>query len=300
VPTIDQDISPFDSIFDILDIEFSTSGRTGQTAESIDIELEEHTEGLVYGGLKIAGFADVIYIDEVPYIPDENSILVKSRVIKSPDLIGWIGHIKKMEKHEEKYIKNGTAYAVLTVKTDWYTVKTDHTTGQKRKSKIKTSTAVFRDSCPAPNVFERPTQAKGYINEYRSKSIPNTRVYVPSEGLTKIVYEYGGNSSEHIFMLGERQADEKGIISTAYTTVNYWDGSLSYLGDSLIINGPFDKNKLKVTCYTPYEEFQVTDFQHTINDLPADSWTKDFLAFLLRDLLMLFCGYKLVRVIIPP
>lgn len=290
----------FDDIFDILKITFSTSGRTEQTAEDIKYEVKETTSGLIAGYVKIVGFKDVVTIDNVSYIPDENAVLVKYKAVKSPDLDGWAGHIKKINKDLDIKIENGKAYAVRTVKTDWYTVKKDPATGKSKKSKIKTSKAVFRDSCTAPDILRRPTQAKGYINEYRSNSTPNTRVYIPSEGLTKIVFEYAGNTSEHFFLLGERQTDEKGIISTAYTSVDYWDGSPSYLGDSLIIYGHFDQDKLKVTCYTPYESFEVTDFKHTVYEMPKDNWTKPLIAFLLRFFLMLLCGYKLMRVIIPP
>jgi len=290
----------FDSIFDVLEMDFSTSGRTEQTADDIKYEVKETTSGLIAGYVKIIGFRDVVTIDNVSYIPDESAVMVKYKAVKSPDLDGWTGRIKKINKDLDIKIENGTAYAVLEVKTDWYTIKENKITGVREKSKTKTSKATFEDSCQAPEILHRPTKEKGYINEYRSNSTPNTRVYVPSEGLTKIVFEYSGNTSEHVFMLGERQKDEKGIISTNYTTVDYWDGPLSYLDNSLIIYGHFDKDKLKVTCFTPYESFEVTDFKHTVYDVQRDTWTKPLIAFLLRFFLMLFCGYKLMRVIIPP
>lgn len=262
----------FDSIFDILELEYSTSGRTKQTAEDIDIELEEHTKGLIFGGLKIAGFADVVYIEGVPYIPDENAVLVKYRVIKSPDLIGWAGHIKKIEKNVSVNIENGTAYAVLTIKTSWYTVKKDQITGKNKKSKIKTSTSIFKDSCPAPSILGRPTEAKGILYEYPIHSL----AYVPPEGLTAVEYEYDGKNVKHIYMIGERHKNDNGVIYTNFSKVNYWNGDLDHQGEFLYINGSFDPEKLTVTAYTPYESFQVIHFDHIKKDYP-DKFYADWL-----------------------
>ena len=206
----------------------------------------------------------MIYIDDVPYIPDEKSVLVKYKVIQSPDLIGWTGRIKQIDKDLDIKIENGTASAVLTVKTSWYTVKNDPVTGKSKKSKIKTSTAVFQDSCPAPEILERPTEAKGILYEYPIYSL----AHVPSVGLTAVEYEYDGKKAKHIYMIGERHKNENGAIYTNFSTVNYWKGELDHQGEFLFINGSFDPEKLTVTAYTPYEAFQVVHFDHIKKDYP--------------------------------
>jgi hypothetical protein len=297
--TIDHDISQFDNIFDILDLEFSTSGRTGQTAEDIDIEIEEHTKGLIYGGLKIVGFADVVYIDGVPYIPDENAILVKYKVIQSPDLIGWIGRIQKMEKIEEKYIKNGTAYAVLTVKSHWYTVKTDPVTGAKRKSKIKTSTAVFRDSCPAPEILPKEHITKAYVNVFSDTANPFAKVTTGHTDTTqRIEYTYEKNTTTRTFMIGERATDETGLQYTAYSRCDVWAGDIPHMGNDLILVGKFDQTQLHIKYYTPYETFEIEDIDIIYHENKEESRTMIILKFIIYLALAMYAGYKIMKTII--
>lgn len=265
----DDDYEPvpereFDSIFDILDLEFTDTGRTEQTVDDIKYEVKETTSGLIAGYVKIIGFKDVVIIDNKSYIPDENAIMVKYEAVKSPDLVSWTGRIKKITKNVEIKLENGTADAVLTVKTDWYTIKENKITGERKKSKTKTSTAVFRDSCPAPEILPRPTQAKGILYEYPINSL----AYVPSNGLTAVEYEYDGEKVKHVYMLGERNQNENGVIYTNFSKVNYWVGDLPHQGEFLFINGSFDPEKLTVTAYTPYESFQVTHFDHIKKDYP--------------------------------
>lgn len=254
----------FDSIFDILDLEFTDTGRTEQTVDDIKYEVKETTSGLIAGYVKIIGFKDVVIIDNKSYIPDENAIMVKYEAVKSPDLVSWTGRIKKITKNVEIKLENGTADAVLTVKTDWYTIKENKITGERKKSKTKTSTAVFRDSCPAPEILPRPTQAKGILYEYPINSL----AYVPSNGLTAVEYEYDGEKVKHVYMLGERNQNENGVTYTNFSKVNYWVGDLPHQGEFLFINGSFDPEKLTVTAYTPYESFQVTHFDHIKKDYP--------------------------------
>lgn len=300
-PSVELSEKVFSGIFDILDMEFTDSGRTEQTADNIPLQVTENTSGIIAGGVKIVGVKDKIVIDNVSYIPDDQAVLVQTKVIQNPDLDQWSGTIKKIEKNVSVKIKNGTAYTTLKVKTSWYTQKKDSITGKSKKSKLKTSTATFTDTySPVPEILTRPSEKKGYINEYISKSNSNTRVYVNPEGLQKVVYEYGGNSSTHTFLVGEKKADETGILYTEYVQVNSWDGNISTFDDSIIIYGDFDPNKLKVTCYTPYENFTVTDFEHNIYNMKKNTWISPQTAFILKLLLMLFCGYKLMRVIIPP
>lgn len=287
-----------ESIFGVLDLEFTDSGRTEQTAESIKLTVANTTKGKIYGGVKIVGFKDLITIDGVSYIPDEKSVLVKYAAVKNPFLSWNNSGVSRVEKDINITIENGTAKAVLKVTMKYFKLSTNSKTGKTSK-KYSYAYATFTDSYQAPEILTRPTKRTGYINEYRSNVTPNTRVYVDPEGLTKIAYSYGDNESTHTFLIGERQTDESGILSTNYTRVDRWDGGFSDLAGSLIIPGKFDQAKLKVTCYTPYESFEIIEFKHTVHELPADSWTKPLIAFLLRFFLMLFCGYKLMRIIIP-
>lgn len=302
-PMTEEEIEEFEfnSIFDVLEMKFTDSGRTDQTAEDVPLQVAEKSSGIIAGGVKIVGFKDRIVIDNVSYIPDDQAVMAQTKVIQNPDFSQWTGIIKQIDKDISVKIENGTAYAKLTVKTHWYTKSKNSLTGKSTKSKIKTSTATFKDSFfPAPEILTRPTEKTGYINEYRSKSTPNTRVYVDPEGLQKIVYEYKGNTSTHTFLIGERLTDEAGVYYTVYTRADSWSGQLSGLDNSFIIYGPFDPEKLKVICYTPYENFTIEEWKHNIYELEKKAWVTQQTEFILKFLLMLFCGYKLMRIIIPP
>ena len=298
-PTQEQSEAVFDSIFDILDLKFTNSGRNEQTADDIDIEIEERTKGLIYGGMKIVGFSDVIYIDGIPYIPDENAILMKYKIIQSPDLIGWVGRIKRIEKIEEKRIEDGTAYAVLTVKSHWYTVKTDPVTGAKRKSKIKTSTAVFRDSCPAPEILPKEHITKAYVNVFSDTANPFAKVTTGHTDTTqRIEYTYEKNTTTRTFMIGERATDETGLQYTAYSRCDVWAGDIPHMGNDLILVGKFDQTQLHIKYYTPYETFEIEDIDIIYHENKEESRTMIILKFIIYLALAMYAGYKIMKTII--
>lgn len=298
-PTIEQSEDIFTSLFDILDRKFTDSGRTEQKGEDIAYTVQKTDSGMISGGIKILGFKDVVKIDNVSYIPDDKSVIVKYEAVKSPSLNFFGTGIEKSVNKVDIKINDGNANAVFTVTTKYYTVSTNHITKTAKKN-FKTTTATFTDSySPAPNVLTRPTEKVGIINEYRNGINPNTRVVVPNDGLVKIDYQYGENISTHTFMMGERTTDEAGVQYTTYTNVDRWDGNIPNMGNELLIAGTFDKNKLNVTCFTPYESFKVTNFKYTVHEIEKETWLKPLIGFILRLLLILFFGYKLMRVIFP-
>jgi len=295
VGAVEIEKDQFNDIFDILNVEYSESGFTEQDEKDIIYSVEETGQGDIYGGIKIIGFKDLVYIDGIPFIPDNESIIVKAKAVKDPSFSWWGIGIIGVYKDVEKWIENGTAYATMDVTFRYYTLHYNSLTKTKRKH-YKVQTAYFEDSCPAPEVLTRPTKKTGFINEYRNNIVPNTRVYVDPAGLTKIAYTYQGNASEHIFMMGERREDKNGVECTIYSTVDRWNGDIPNMDNSLIIYGPFAPEKLTVSCFTPYENFEITDFQHTIHETPLNSWAKPLIFFILRLILLLLCGYKLMMI----
>jgi len=295
----DEEIQEFDDIFDILNVEFTDTGRTEQTADDIKLEVEKTTKGFVAGGIKIVGFKDQIILDNTTYIPDENSVLVKYKVIKSPDLEGWTGHIKKIEKNVKVEMKDGMAYATLTVKTSWYTIKKDTKTGEKKKSKIKTSTATFKDSCPSPMVLERETSTHGYVHVYDDTKNPFAKIIVPHTNTTsKIEVTYGENKTTRTLMLGERIRGENGVIYTIFNKCDRWAGGVPHAGYELIIHEKFDKSKLHIEYFTPYESFEVTDIDIIYHETKEENNDKATINFILHMILVLLAGYKIMDTII--
>ncbi|MDD3069281.1 MAG: right-handed parallel beta-helix repeat-containing protein [Bacilli bacterium] len=269
-PTLEMTEKVFDSIFDILEVEFTDTGRTDQIEEDIHYTIQKTESGRIAGGIKIVGFRDLINIDGVPYIPKNDSVLVKYEAVKAPSYSWNNTGVSQIKKDVDIKNENGNVTATLTVTMEWYKLSTDSTGTTKKK--YKTSKAVFSDTVKAPEVLQRPSEIKGILYEYPIHSL----AYVPSEGLTKVKYEYDGKEVNHIYLLGEQHRNDNGVIYTNFSKVNYWNGDLDHQGEFLYINGSFDPEKLTVTAYTPYESFQVIHFDHIKKDYP-DKFYADWL-----------------------
>lgn len=262
-PTVETTEKVFSSIFDVLDVKFTDTGRTNQTSEEIPYTIQETEQGRIAGGIKIIGFKDVIYIEGVPYIPNNDSVLVKYNAVKAPSFEWNHTGVSKIDKEVDVKNENGNVTATLTVKMKWYKLSNDSTGTIKKKQ--KTSEAVFIDTVKAPQILTRSTELKGILYEYPTYSLAS----VPTNGLSEVEYEYNGKTAEHVFLLGEQHKNNEGIIYTNFSKVDYWTGELNHSGEFLFINGSFDPKKLTVTAYTPYEEFQVTHFDYIKKEFPV-------------------------------
>lgn len=263
-PMTDEELQEFEfnSIFDILEVEFTDSGTTNQTEEDIHYKVQKTESGRIAGGIKIIGFKDLINIDGVPYIPDNDSILVKYEAVKAPSFSWNNTGVSKIKKDVDIKNENGNVTATLTVTMEWYKLSTDSTGTTKKK--YRTSEAIFSDTVEAPQVLNRPSEIKGILYEYPIHSL----AYVPPDGLSQVEYEYDGKKVKHIYLLGERRRNENGVLYTNFSKVNYWKGDLHHQGQFLFIDGPFDPEKMTVTAYTPYEAFHVTHFDYVKKDYP--------------------------------
>lgn len=294
-PTLEMSEKVFSSIFDILNVSFRDTGRTDQAAENIPYTVQETEQGMIAGGIKIIGFEDLITIEGIQYIPDENSTIVKYAAVRAPSFNFWGAGVSNIKETVNTRIENGTAYAKLTVILEYYTISVNHKTGKTTKNYHSTE-AVFTDSCQAPEVLERSRNATGQIIFYNNSFNPHTLVYVPSMDFTKIVYEYAGNTSEHNLMIGERDTNKNGVQYTNFSTSDYWRGSLSYQGEALYIPGSVDQDKLNITCYTPYESFQVTKFERTEKAWKEEPFSYWVLPFVLKLGIILFFMWRLLKI----
>ena len=298
-PTLEMTEKVFDSIFDILEVEFTNSGRTEQTAEDLPLQVVDKEKGIIAGGVKIVGFKDVIVLDNISYIPGEEAVLVQSKVIKSPDIEQFTGTIKKIDKDIDVELKDGKAYATMTVKTTWYTVKKNSVTGKNTKSKLKTSTATFKDSCQAPMVFERGDNVKAYINVYSDTKNPIAKLRIPHSNATqRIEVYYKDNSTTHTFLIGERLTDKVGLQYTAFSRCELWDGNIPHMGNEILLIGKFDPAKLKIKYYTPYESFDVEDVEVIYHKTEEENYNMFLLKWIVQIILGLYAGYKIMDIAI--
>lgn len=295
-PTVEISEEVFGGLLKILNIDFVDNARYNQTEDSIKIQIEERDKGRLRGGIIIAGFADVVYKNGMPYIPDNKSILVKSIAIPSPV---FTFSASSIEKNIEKRIENGTAYAEMVVTMKYAASGRDSKGG--KTTKLKTTQEVFKaEPVPALPILPRPDNITFRIDQYTG-GIKNYTIVAPypsvPEGLQRVEYEYDGQSLINVLEIGERIRGDNGIIHTNITDVEIWDGDLSHFGDGLYIEGKFDQDKLKIRAYTIYEEIPTdTEYKH------HEYTSQRLLSFaniiaLLKIIVSLFALYQLSKIL---
>lgn len=297
-PTVEMSEKVFGGLLEILNIDFVDNARYNQTEDSIKIPVEEKSKGKIRGGITIAGFADVVYKNGVPYIPDNESVLVKAIAMPSPANTFFNAGVNGIEKQIEKGIENGEAYAKMTV-TMHYTVSSKNSKGEKVK-KLKTTKEVFEAKrVPAPAVLPRPDKVNFRIDQYTGIKNYTTVAPYPSvpEGLQRVEYEYNGKTVKNVLEVGERIRGDNGIIHTNITEVNYWDGDLDHFGDGLYIEGEFEQDKLKIRAYTIYEEIP-TESEYFIHEYKAQRLLSfENIIVILKICLTLFALYQLIKIV---
>ena len=297
-PSVEMTEKVFGGLLEILNIDFVDNARYNQTEDSIKIPVEERDKGKIRGGIVVAGFADVVYKEGVPYIPDNESVLVKAIAMPSPANTFFNAGVNGIEKQIEKGIENGEAYAKMTV-TMHYTVSSKNSKGEKVK-KLKTTKEVFEAKrVPAPAVLPRPDKVNFRIDQHIGIKNYTTVAPYPSvpEGLQRVEYEYDGKIVKHVLEVGERIRGDNGIIHTNITEVSYWDGDLDHFGDGLYIEGEFDQDKLKIRAYTIYEEIP-TESEYFLHEYKAQRLLSfENIIVILKICLTLFALYQLIKIV---
>ncbi len=100
-------------------------------------------------------------------------------------------------------------------------------------------------------VNNTPSKAPWTVEQHLNNGTPVTLVYGPTEGLTKVKYEVGGEEAIHTLMIGERKG-----FSVIYTNVSKWNGELTHQGNSLYLEGVVNTQDIKITCNTPKGSFE--------------------------------------------
>jgi hypothetical protein len=94
------------------------------------------------------------------------------------------------------------------------------------------------------------------VTEYNNSYNPHSLVYVVGEGLSNVLYEYDGKSTNHYFSINGENSD-------------LWTGDLQHEGNAVYLNGSLDASKLQVTCFNSQGYCKITDFN--ITEVPDDS-----------------------------
>lgn len=265
----DKAADEFDIFAKLLNLEYTDTARTSYSAENFDYKSVQTERGKIAVKFKILGWNNWFTYNNQSYISSPEDIIVQSEVIKNPSLDEWFGGISRINKTVSVKIKNGTAKATLNVSVKWYNFERDRKTGAKQKGKIHVSNYTFTDSCPAPIIWQEPKEVEGIIYQYPDHftlSVPNNGMF------QEISYKFGNNESKHVFLVGVKNETETGLKYTEYSELEHWEdiGYLTRFGDWIEIDGQYDPSKVQVTTKTPFNEYNVTDFEIIEKEFPEE------------------------------
>ncbi len=274
VEDADKAADEFDIFAKLLNLEYTDTARTSYTAENFDYETVQTEIGKVAVKFKILGWNNLFTLNNQSYVSSKDDIIVQFEAIKNPSLGDWFGGISKMNKTVSVEIENGTVKATGKISVRWYNFERDKnpkskTLGAKKKGKMQVSNYTFKDSGPAPMIWQEPEEVEGIIYQYPD----HFTLSVPNKGMfQEIAYKYGANESTHIFLVGVKNETETGIKYTEYSELEHWEdiGYLTRFGDWIEIDGHYNPSEVQVTAKTPFNEYNVTDFEIIEKEFPKE------------------------------
>jgi len=134
--------------------------------------------------------------------------------------------------------------------------------------------------------IQTPINASVTVTEYNNTYNPHSLVYVVGEGMSNVLYEYDGKSTNHYFSINGEKTD-------------VWTGDLQHRGNEVYLPGNFDARKLQITCYNSQGYCKITDFNITeINDNSEQILKPELWAFMGTLLILGFSIYRNFRRVI--
>jgi hypothetical protein len=280
----DTDTHEIIDIMYLLGLEYPENAITHQTAEDLEyvIKNDDLTEkGKIAGAVAIIGWNNLVKIDDLFFVSSPDDAIIYSRVIRNPSLNMWSGGIAKTEKSYDVSLENGTATVIMTVETTWYNIKTNHVTGKRERSRLKTSKYTFENIySPAPEILEQPGEIRGMIYQYPD----HFEMKVSGTGLTDITYKTENGTSKHIFMVGTRNETDVGVKYTEYERLEYWteEGERIHTGDWVTLPGRYFPGNVEVIASGPYMEYKEIEFKIIEKEAPKDPikwWFYPYIVF---------------------
>ena len=99
-----------------------------QTAKDIPYSVQETEQGRITGGIEILGLRTVSMITFL-ISRMKTSAIIKYRAVKAPSFNNWGTGVSNISNAVNVKIENGTAYAQLTIKMEYYTISTNFKPG---------------------------------------------------------------------------------------------------------------------------------------------------------------------------
>ena len=133
---------------------------------------------------------------------------------------------------------------------------------------------------------ETPINASVEVTDYNNTFNPHALVYISSEPLKSVRYDYQGNITTHFYQVNNEK-------------VELWEGSLQHSGNAVYLPGRFNSSNLEVTCYNEKGYHKITDFNVTVkNDNSSHVLNPQLFSFIGTLTLLGIFTYKNLRRII--
>ena len=264
-PSIEDSEEVFDSIFDVLDMEFSDGAYLEQGTLAPQKEWA-HKGRYTDAWIDITGYSGQIRIGNKTYIPESPD---KCAIV----LFGTENLAKRpvSQKTSTKLTSNdGKLTVKLTVKTKYEVkaYKTYNVLGQSVKIpyyKEKSETVEFVKKYDTPDIFPVFEPPKVYVTHYNGS---HAIVYTPEiDGIVRVDTSYNESECTERRLLGYIGTAQNGFKSTRYETIDSWSISGKQITQNprgVRIEEPFDIGKLNVTVVTPYDSFEIEEFEYEV------------------------------------
>ena len=217
--------------------------------------------------IDVPGYTGQLHIGNTTYIPkspEECAIILygTENTAERP---------KGQTATKKVYMDEGRLTVELIVKTkyDVLAYKTYIVLGQKVRVpyyKKKSETVTFTKSFDVPEIFPAFKPPKVYVTNYNGSHVI---VYTPKlDGIVRVDSSYNSSKCTERRLIGYIGTAENGFRSTDFEKIDSWAFSGLQMSRSAhgvyIKETDFNLDKLNVSVVTPYDSFEITEFEYKI------------------------------------
>ena len=273
-PTKEMSEKIFRSIFDILNLNFSTTAIIPQMNPIRSVDNWQKKGQNTEATLSIDGFRNISEIDGIEYIPGkvQDNVIVHSKTRN--DALLSAGQTSNLSYQEN----NTTLTVILTVYTNWYTKSSSSITVLGKRITIpsvstKGETETFNVTASSPMVFPATNTLSCNVTYYNNSYNPHSVVSLSNAwGIVEETYTYNGSEASHFKLIGEVSKKDNGLSYVNYSKTSTWkstDKQINGYGNDLYISGTFNHALLNVSVTTPYETVKISKIN--VIEVPDES-----------------------------
>jgi hypothetical protein len=272
-PITEDDIQEFDDFLDLFKVKLQEQAINSKSTPIVSVRGD--TQGIIKGGVKIAGYNHMVKLDGQYYIKSPEDAIV---VTEAENLAN---NPVSTEKSVTLKSGNGTLTADLEIRAKYKVAKLHHKTRYgipvtTIEYTEKSQTAHYTDTAPIPKIFNESGTGAVQIKILNQSINPQTRVYAaPSLDTVKIGFKYNGTETINTLRIGLIERSKNNVQYVNMTKVDVWENAADtgHVGNTFVIPKALDPHKaadlITVTYYDVYgnqkevEKYNVTEITST-------------------------------------